>query len=471
MQRFGGVAPAAAVFALHPHVGQEVHLHATLPKPLTGLAPATRHIEGERPLGEAAGSRFRHLREELADVVEHARVGGRRRARRRADRLLIHEDYLVDLVEALDGVELARLLAGRMQPPGERSPEYLQHERGFSTAARAGHRREHTQRKPDVDPLERAVTDAPEIEPAARLASAVLGLPREHRVAGPPRCEIRPRHALLDGRQFCGSGVGHDPAALAATARTKVEGVVGRGHHVAVVLDHHDRVAKVAEFSEGRDQPMRVTRVEADRRLVEHVKHARETAAYLGRESDPLEFAAGKAAGRPRHVEILKAHIHEKRHAGIEFAEQITGDLSVGGVELHCGEFLLEPTKRHPAPDVERASPERDGAGDVGQSAAAALAARHLVHHGVYFAAKGDHEPGRLLASVFEAFELEGEPGSDRTPGLTALGFRGGARGNQGCVRDRLPGLTALGFRGGARGNQVRVRDGSPGLTAPGFLG
>ena len=128
MQRFGRVAAAAAVLALHPHVGQEVHLHATLPEPLAGLAPAPRHVEGERPLREATGSRFRHFREELPNVVEHACVGGWRRTRRGADRLLIYEDHLVDLVEPLDGVELARLLAGRMQPPGERPPEHLQHE-------------------------------------------------------------------------------------------------------------------------------------------------------------------------------------------------------------------------------------------------------------------------------------------------------------------------------------------------------
>ena len=363
-------------------------------------------------------------------MVEHARVGRGRRPRRGTDRILVDEDHLVDAIQPLEGVELTRLLPGRMQPPRECPPEHLEHERGFSRAARAGHGREHAQRKPDVDPAERAVADAAEFEPPGGLPAALLRLPCQHRVAGPAVGEIRPRHARLDRFQLRRRGLGHDPTPLATAPRAKVERVVGRGDDVAVVLHHHHRIAEVAELAEGRDQAVRVAWMQADRRLVEHVEHAGEAAADLGRQPDPLQLAAGEAAGRPGHVEILQAHIHQKRHPGVEFTEQVAGDLSIGIVERDGGEFLVEPTQGHPPPDIQRPAPERDGAGHVGEPAAAALAARHLVHHGVDLAAEGDDEPGRLLAGRFEALELKGEPGRrgaarPRSPGLAPLGFFG----------------------------------------------
>ena len=85
VERFARITPALAALALDPHVGQEVHFHTPLPETLAGLAPAARNIEGKRPWREPAGAGFRHLREELPNVVEDARVCRRRRARRRAD--------------------------------------------------------------------------------------------------------------------------------------------------------------------------------------------------------------------------------------------------------------------------------------------------------------------------------------------------------------------------------------------------
>jgi hypothetical protein len=45
---------------------------------------------------------------------------------------------------------------------------------------------------------------------------------------------------------------------------------------------------------EGLDQPAVVALVQPDRRLVEHVQHAREPGADLRREADALRLAAGE---------------------------------------------------------------------------------------------------------------------------------------------------------------------------------
>ena len=205
--------------------------------------------------------------------------------------------------------------------------------------------------------------------------------------------------------------MGHDLAPFAAAARAEVEGVVSRRHHVAVVLDDEDRVAEIAKLAEGRDQSVRVAGMKADRGLVEHVEHACEAAAHLRGQTDPLQLAPRKTAGRPGHVEILEADFHEERDPRIEFAQEIAGDLAISVGERDRGELLAEAAERHPPPDVERAAPKRDGAGHVGEPAATALAAGHLVHHGVDLAAEADDETCRLLAGGLEAFEAEGEPG------------------------------------------------------------
>ena len=58
-------------------------------------------------------------------------------------------------------------------------------------------------------------------------------------------------------------------------ARADVDHVIGRQDRVLVVLDHDDAVAEAAEAPQRIEQPFVVPLVEADRRLVEHVEHAR----------------------------------------------------------------------------------------------------------------------------------------------------------------------------------------------------
>ena len=84
-------------------------------------------------------------------------------------------------------------------------------------------------------------------------------------------------------------------AAVAAGAGAEVEQLVGAGDHLAVVLDDQQRVAQVAELLQRVEQPAVVARVQADRRLVEHVEHAAQAAADLG-------WPGGCAASRRRRA-------------------------------------------------------------------------------------------------------------------------------------------------------------------------
>ena len=89
----------AADFATDERGRQEVHFQLDRAGPLALGAAALRAVEGE-PAGRiAAQPRLGDLREQLADVVKEPDVGGGNRARRAANRRLVH------FINGLEGVE------------------------------------------------------------------------------------------------------------------------------------------------------------------------------------------------------------------------------------------------------------------------------------------------------------------------------------------------------------------------------
>ena len=90
---------AAADFAAHKSGRQEVHLQLDRAGAFALGAAALRAVEGEAARRIAAQPRLGDLREQLADVVEEADVGGGDRARRAANGGLVH------FIDGLEGLE------------------------------------------------------------------------------------------------------------------------------------------------------------------------------------------------------------------------------------------------------------------------------------------------------------------------------------------------------------------------------
>ena len=372
------------------------------------FAAAAGDIKAEVSRCEATLAGLGHLGKQLPDRVEDTGVGGGRGAGCVSDCLLIDEDHLIDIFEAADRLVGPGLLTGCMQPAGEGLGEHIEHERGLSRSARAGDGGENTERKGDVEIAERAVPDALHRQPASRLAAGVVF--GGHRLGmGPLRGEKRPGDALRIAGQRRRSGLGDDRASFAAAAGAEVDRRVGGVHHIAVVLDDHERVAEIAELAHRPDQPVGVAGMQADRRLVEHIEHAGEPTADLRCQPNPLQLAAGEAAGRPGQVEIVEPNIDEKLDAAAELPQEVGGDRPLLLGEADRGELLGQPPQRHPAPDIERAAKERDGGGHLLQPAAAALRAGHLAHHRINPPPQGDHQPRGLLAGGLHPAELKRE--------------------------------------------------------------
>ena len=104
----------------------------------------------------------------------------------------------------------------------------------------------------------------------------------------------------LAHRRSVGRALGDDLAAVDAGARPHVDHLVGGADRLLVVLDHDHRVAEVAQPPEGREQPVVVALVQADRRLVEHVEHAGQPRADLRGQPDALALAARERAAVAR---------------------------------------------------------------------------------------------------------------------------------------------------------------------------
>ena len=119
-------------------------------------------------------------------------------------------------------------------------------------------------------------------------------------------------------------------AAVFAGAGPEIENVIGGQHGVGIVLDDEDRVAQIAQALQDFDQPMRVARMQSDRRLVEHVQRAHQMRAERSGQLDALRFAAGERGGEAVEREIFEADFIEEAQPLLDFFQDFFGDGGFG---------------------------------------------------------------------------------------------------------------------------------------------
>src|SRR5262249_54960126 len=109
-----------------------MHLDALLAVPLAGLATSSRPVEAESARAIPADFRVGEARIQLPDVIEHPGVRGRVRGGGRTERLLIHDDHLVDVFEPGNFVERSGNLPAAVQVPGDGPRQSFFDERALS---------------------------------------------------------------------------------------------------------------------------------------------------------------------------------------------------------------------------------------------------------------------------------------------------------------------------------------------------
>ena len=97
-------------------------------------------------------------------------------------------------------------------------------------------------------------------------------------------------------------------------------------NRIGIVLDDQQGVAQIAQALQNFDQAVRVARMQADGRLVEHVERADQMRAQRSGQLDALRFAAGKRGSEPVEREVVEADFVEKTQPLLNFFEHFVGD-------------------------------------------------------------------------------------------------------------------------------------------------
>ncbi len=210
---------------------------------------------------------------------------------------------------------------------------------------------------------------------------------------------------------FDGSG-GEDAATEFAGSGTEVEEVVGGADHVGVVLDDEDGVAEVAEVVEDADELGGIAGVQADRRLVEHVKRAHELRAERGCQLDALRFAARERGGEAVEREVVEADGVEEVQALLDLVQDASGDLFVHGCELESPEEAVSVGNGERCGIADVPAANADGAGFSSQALAFAFGTERIA------AILAEHHSDMQL--VLLAFE-EGEEAVDAEESMAAV--------------------------------------------------
>ena len=322
LERLAVVARALTHLARHVHVRQEVHLDLDGAVAVAGLAATALDVEGEAPGLVAAHLGLLGLGEQVADLVEHAGVRRRVGARGTPDRALVHLHELVQVLQPFDLLHPAGNLARAVELILQRLRQNLVHQRGFAGAGHAGHGHQHAERDVHADVVQVVLSRADDLQLPLLIDVPPVLRHLDHLAAS----QVVARDGVLGlENAFRLALVDHFPAVLAG-ARADVDEPVGFTDGVLVVLHHDQRVAQVAQLFQRGDQALVVALVQADGRLVQHVKHTSQAGTDLGGQADALRLAARQRAGGAGQGEVVQPHVQQEMQACLDFAQHGTCD-------------------------------------------------------------------------------------------------------------------------------------------------
>ncbi len=86
--------------------------------------------------------------------------------------------------------------------------------------------------------------------------------------------QILPRQRFLILFDLLRRPVRHHVTAQPSRARPQIDHVIGALNRLGIVFHHQHRIAQIAQALERIEQPAVVSRMQADRRFIEHVQHA-----------------------------------------------------------------------------------------------------------------------------------------------------------------------------------------------------
>ena len=209
---------------------------------------------------------------------------------------------------------------------------------------------------------------------------------------------------------------------LAPARGAEFDDPVRGADELPLVLHHDDGVAVPGQGGDRLAQPLDVARVQPDRRLVQHVEHARGAGPHRRGELDPLPLPGRQRGAGPVEGQVAEPDVEQRRERAVQLGEQAGG---------HPAELGGQPGGQAGREPAQLAQAERADLGDV---AAAELRGQRLGPQPgavAYRADAGDEETlhqaaGALVVAAQRAFhrgdgvvvvdrQLHGPPGPARS--------------------------------------------------------
>ena len=305
----------------HGHVGEELHLDLVVAVAAARLAPPALDVERESARLVAADAGLGGRGEQLTHRREGAGVGCGIAAGRPSDGGLVDVDDLVDVADALNGIEEPRAFARPVELLGQLLVENLVDEGALAGAGHARYAHEHAERYLYVDAFEVIFARTPHDQGLAVAFSGEVRQGDAFAIA-----EVLAGEGLGGLYNFADRSGGDDVSAVLAGAGAHVDDVVCRAHDGLVVLDDEDGVAEVAETEQGLDEAVVVCRMEADGRLVADVEDAYEARTYLRGQADALGLTAAEGRCGTFKGQVVEADVVEEAQARLDLLEGLRGD-------------------------------------------------------------------------------------------------------------------------------------------------
>ena len=100
------------------------------------------------------------------------------------------------------------------------------------------------------------------------------------------------------------------------------------------MLHHNHRVAHVTKTAQRLNEKVVVALVQSDARLVEDVHHIHQLRADLCGQADTLSLTTGKRGRRTIQRQILHTYIAQELQSEGDFAQNLAGYMSFGGIQM-----------------------------------------------------------------------------------------------------------------------------------------
>ena len=316
-EQLASESPSIAVGAAQVHVTQELHLDVLEARAAAGRATAVAGVEAEHAWAVVALQRQRRRSEQLADLVERANVARRVRPCGLADGRLVDEHRVTQAVGTQQPVVRTGRFARLAELARQRRGEHVLDQGRLTRSRHARHGDQPLQRDLDRHTAQVVFAGALQDEPRRRVGHR----PREAAtdVLAPAEVGTGER---VDAADRLGRAVEDDLPAALARARAHVDQPVRSEHHRRVVLDHHQRVAGIAQAVHRLDDAVHVARMQPDAGLVEHEHGVDQRGAERRGQVDALHFATRERAALPVEREVTQTDVAQVLQPGSDLAHQ-----------------------------------------------------------------------------------------------------------------------------------------------------